>query len=146
VEHRRWLSRCRHQTRRDAGSSHDLGATDQTLLERLEQTIFNNRKLRWSVVQRGFWVHGSGDLGAYLRSVEQFTMEGRAELIRCLMLLTLAENDRLAANAQAFLDALRCPKMLINFTATEGAGEHCEMTNRSLLNGRVLDWLDDILA
>jgi hypothetical protein len=99
VEHRRWLSRCRHQTRRDAGSSHDLGATDQTLLERLEQTIFNNRKLRWSVVQRGFW-----------------------------------------------LDALRCPKMLINFTATEGAGEHCEMTNRSLLNGRVLDWLDDILA
>ena len=86
--------------------------------------------------QRGFWVHGCGDLGAYLRSVEQFTMEGRAELIRCLMLLTLAENDPLAANAQAFLDALRCPKMLINFTATEGAGEHCEMTNRSLLNGR----------
>ena len=124
----------------------DLGAIDQALLERLEQTICNNRKLRWSVVQRGFWVHGVGDLRAYLHSVEQFTMVGRAELIRCPTLLTLAENDPLAANAQAFFDALRCPKTLVNFTAAEGAGEHCEMMSRSLLNGRVLDWLDDVLA
>ena len=124
----------------------DLGAIDQALLERLEQTIFNNRKLKWSVVQRGFWVHGVSDLRAYLRSVEQFTMEGRAELIRCPMLLTLAENDPLATNTPAFFDALRCPKALIKFTAAEGAGEHCEMMSRSLLNGRVLDWLDDVLA
>ena len=72
------------------GAVADLGALDQVLLERLEQTIFNNRKLEWSVVQRGFWVHGVSDLRAYLRSVEQFTMEGRAELIRCPMLLPLA--------------------------------------------------------
>jgi len=28
-------------------------------------------------------------------------------------------------------------------SAAEGAGGHCEMGNRSLLNGRVLDWLDE---
>ena len=63
----------------------------------------------------------------------------------CPTLLTSAENDPLAAGAQAFFDALRCPKDLIRFTAAEGAGDHCEMGNRSLLNRRVLDWLDTVL-
>ena len=31
----------------------------------------------------------------------------------------------------------------MRFTAAEGADGHCEMTNRSLLNRRVLDWLDE---
>jgi hypothetical protein len=29
--------------------------------------------------------------------------------------------------------------------AAEGAGDHCEMTNRSLLNRTALDWLDETL-
>jgi len=32
---------------------------------------------------------------------------------------------------------------LMHFTAAEGADGHCEMGNRSLLNRRVLDWLDE---
>jgi hypothetical protein len=31
----------------------------------------------------------------------------------------------------------------VRFTTAEGAGGHCEMGNRSLLNARVLDWLDE---
>jgi hypothetical protein len=69
-------------------------------------------------------------------------MEGRAELIRCPTLLTFAEHDALGATAQALFERLRCPKRLIRFTAAEGAGEHCEMHNRSLVNRRALDWLD----
>jgi hypothetical protein len=42
-------------------------------------------------------------------------------------------------------DALECPKTMMHFSAAEGAGGHCEMGNRSLLNGRVLDWLDEQL-
>jgi hypothetical protein len=38
---------------------------------------------------------------------------------------------------------LECPKPLMRFTAAEGADGHCEMGNRSLLNGRVLDWVDE---
>ena len=30
--------------------------------------------------------------------------------------------------------------------AAEGAGEHCEIMNRSLLNRRVFDWLDGVLG
>lgn len=43
-------------------------------------------------------------------------------------------------------DPLSCPKDLLRFTALEGAGDHCEMMNRSLLNRRALDWLDDRFA
>ena len=64
----------------------------------------------------------------------------------CPTLLTFAKNDPLAAGAQAFFDALRCPKDLIRFSAAEGAGGHCEMFNRSLLNRKVLDWLDTVVA
>ena len=128
-----------------AAAAH-LGELDQALLDRMWQIVQNDRKLRWSVVQRGFWVNGAHNLRDYLRSVELFTMEGRTELIRCPTLVTAAEEDPLSSSALAFFDALRCPKDLIRFTAAEGAGDHCEMANRSLLNRRVLDWLDGIMA
>jgi hypothetical protein len=109
----------------------------------MDAFIRGNRQLNWKVVQRGFWVHGVNDLRAYLASAELFTMRGRANLIQCPTLITKAENDALAADAGAFFDALECPKTLMHFSAAEGAGGHCEMGNRSLVNGRVLDWLDE---
>jgi alpha-beta hydrolase superfamily lysophospholipase len=122
----------------------NLAELDQQVLDRMEQV--STPKLRWSVIQRGYWVHGVSNLRDFLRVAEQFTMDGRVEQITCPTLLTAAENDPLGAGAQAFFDALLCPKTLIRFTAAEGAGEHCEMRNRSLLNARVLDWLDEVLA
>jgi pimeloyl-ACP methyl ester carboxylesterase len=121
------------------------GDLDQKVLDRMWQVVVEDRKMRWTIVQRGFWVHGLDNLRDFLRATEPFTMDGRAELIRCPTLLTAAESDPLAAGAEAFFDALRCPKDLIRFTAAEGAGDHCEMANRSLLNRRVLDWLDAAL-
>jgi pimeloyl-ACP methyl ester carboxylesterase len=112
----------------------------------VQSQIEKNRRQRWLIIQRGFWVHGVDSLEGYLRSLEAFTMEGRAELIRCPTLLTFAENDGLGATAQARFEALRFPKKLIRFTAAEGAGEHCEMHNRSLVNRRTLDWLDETLG
>jgi pimeloyl-ACP methyl ester carboxylesterase len=112
----------------------------------MEQVIVNTPKLRWSIIQRGYWVHGVSSLRGFLRVAEPFTMDGRAEQITCPTLLTAAENDPLSAGARAFFDALRCPKTLIRFTAAQGAGEHCEMRNRSLLNARVLDWLGEVLS
>lgn len=123
----------------------DLGALDQPILDKVEAIIRGNRQLNWKVVQRGFWVHGVDTLRAFLASAELFTMKGRAERIACPTLITQAENDTLAAGAGAFFDALTCPKTLLRFTAAEGADGHCEMRNRSLLNGRVLDWLDEQL-
>ena len=126
--------------------ANSMGRIDDTLLARMEELVANDRQLTWSVVQRGFWVNGTNNLRDYLSSVEMFTMEGRAESIRCPTLLTLAERDPLTRSTRALFDRLTCPKELIRFAAAEGAGEHCEMMNRSLLNRRVLDWLDGVLG
>jgi len=124
----------------------ELGKMDQPLLDQIWHLITNNRKLSWSVVQRGFWVNGVNDLRAYLTSLDLYTMSGRESLIRCPTLLTMAQNDSLSTAATAFYDALTCPKTLLTFSADRGAGDHCELMNRSLLNRRVLDWLDDVFA
>jgi alpha-beta hydrolase superfamily lysophospholipase len=124
----------------------NLSELNQSVLDRVMQVVASDPMMRWKVVQRGFWVHGVDNLRDYLRSAEQFTMDGRLEAIRCPTLITMAEGDLLAAGAQAFFDKLRCPnKLLLRFSAAEGADGHCEMMNRSLLNRRVLDWLDDAL-
>lgn len=124
----------------------DLGSVDNTILDQLEAMQRANRHLYWSMARRGFWVHGVDNLRDYLRSIQQYTLEGRVESITCPTLLTAAENDPLAAGAKTFFDRLRCPKTLARFTAAEGADIHVEGFNRSLLNARVYDWLDDVLA
>lgn len=108
--------------------------------------IMADRGLTWRIVKRGFWVHGVEDLQGYIRAAERFTLTGRADDIRCPLLATMSEGDPLASGAEAFVDQLSCPTTLLKFTAAEGAGEHCEIQNRWLLNGSVLDWLDDTLA
>lgn len=124
----------------------DLGTLDQSLMDKIEAVIRGNRQLNWKIVQRGFWVHGVDNLRAYFASSELFTMKGRAELIACPTLITQAENDILSSSAGGFIDALTCPKTLMRFRTVDGADGHCEMENRSLLNRRVLDWLDEQFA
>ncbi|QOY90790.1 alpha/beta hydrolase family protein [Paludibaculum fermentans] len=127
---------------REAASN--LGSLEQSLIDRMDAIINNEPALHWKVVQRGYWVHGVNNLRDYLISAERFTMDGRAELIRCPALLTMPEHDPLASGTPAFFGALRCPKTLLRFSASEGAGDHCEMMNRTLLNRKVLDWLDEL--
>jgi alpha-beta hydrolase superfamily lysophospholipase len=119
---------------------------EQSLLDKMWQAISGDRKLRWTIIQRGFWVNGAEDLREFLRCITSFTLDGRAELIRCPTLITHAEDDPLAASALDLFDALRCPKALIRFSSAGGAGTHCEMMNRSAVNRRVADWLDDVFG
>jgi hypothetical protein len=60
--------------------------------------------------------------------------------------VTAAQDDPLARSAEQVYDALPGTKALLRFEAAEGAGDHCEMGNRSLLDQRVFDWLDTVLA
>jgi alpha-beta hydrolase superfamily lysophospholipase len=138
------------------GFAQRLGASEEetthlddladSTLERMWKIIQADRKLHWSIVQRGFWANGVSDLRGFIDKSIQFTLRDRVADISCPTLLTAAENDPLAASVTEFYDALTCTKNLIRFSAAEGAGEHCEMSNRSLLNQRVLDWLDETLG
>ncbi len=42
-------------------------------------------------------------------------------------------------------DHLTCQKALLDFTAAEGAGAHCQSGAQRLAFGRIYDWLDDVL-
>lgn len=124
----------------------DPASLDEEFLRSMRAAIDADRQLHWSVVQRGFWVNGVETLRDFLVASAAYTLEGREHLITCPTLITAAEGDPLAAGAGRLYDRLRCEKTLMPFTAREAAADHCEMGNRSLLNMRVLDWLDDTLA
>lgn len=130
----------------DSGQATRLSQLPQDVLDRMEEIIMHDRLLRWSVVQRGYWVNGSSNLRDYLLNLEGYTLAGRVDQIRCPTLVTCAQNDPLASDSVAFHDALRCPRKLLEMSSRDGAGDHCEMGNRSLLNRKVLDWLDDVLG
>ncbi len=111
-----------------------------------DKAINSSARMHWTVVQRGFWVHGVNNMPDFIAATMAMTLEGRYGEIRCPTLLTTAENDPLSYGAERVLGQLKCPKTLLRFTGAEGAGEHCEMRNRSLANLRILDWLDETFA
>jgi pimeloyl-ACP methyl ester carboxylesterase len=119
---------------------------DDATLAPIAEAFHNDRQMRWTIEQRGFWVHGVETLGALIQATQPFTLEGRLGAIRCPVLLAAAENDPLSRSADQIYDELRCPKTLQHFTAAEGAGDHCEMGNRPLLDQRAFDWLDNIFS
>ncbi len=124
----------------------DPSLLDDGFLDRMMSIVEADRTLRWSIVQRGFWANGVDDLRGLIEQTAEFTLRGRVDELRCPVLLTLAENDPLAASVEEFAAALPGPARVVRFTAAEGAGAHCEMHNRSLVNRRVLDWLDETFA
>jgi alpha-beta hydrolase superfamily lysophospholipase len=103
-------------------------------------------RLRWAFEQRGLMVHGVDTVYDYFNVTPAYTVADRAKDISCPTLITKAEHDQVAAYAQTLYDALTCPKTLMEFTAAEGAGGHCEAQARTLYHQRAYDWLDETLA
>ncbi|HTE85917.1 MAG TPA: alpha/beta fold hydrolase [Dehalococcoidia bacterium] len=97
-------------------------------------------------LRRGMLVHGVDTPFAYLRAMQPYTLQDRVDQIRCPTLVTQAENDVRASQSQELYDALRCPKVLVEFSNTDGAGEHCESGAAALYDQRGLDWLDGVLG
>lgn len=124
----------------------DLTTLDDAIVDRFENLLKTDRHAHWGVVQRAFWVHGVNDVREYLSCLQPYTLAGRVESIHCPTLVTLADGDPLSATAHRLFEDLRCPKTLMEFTSAEGAGTHVEAFNRSLLNARVYDWLDELFT
>jgi pimeloyl-ACP methyl ester carboxylesterase len=122
------------------GNAFVLALLDLLLRRRMRHTTAG-----WGI-RRGLWVHGVKSPLAYVRSTRDYSMEGRAERIRCPTLICSAEDDEIGVTAHKLHDALTCEKASIAFLAKEGAGAHCEAGARSLFNQRVFDWLDAVLT
>jgi len=98
----------------------------------------------WAL-RRGMLVHGAPSPLAYLDSLRDFTLRGRAERITCPTWVCNAEEDDIGASAPQLVNALTSPKTFVRFTSADGAGDHCEQGARALYHARSFGWLDHLL-
>jgi pimeloyl-ACP methyl ester carboxylesterase len=128
----------------------DFPDIDPHALDEMEEQLAGpdgNPMLRWSLLDRGRWVHGKPTLFETLAELAGFRISDVADRISCPTLLTAAEEDPASRSAAKLYDALTVErKTLIEFTSAEGAGQHCEANGRHLYHQRVYDWLDETLG
>jgi pimeloyl-ACP methyl ester carboxylesterase len=113
----------------------------------IESLMATNPTVRWGVTH-GMFAMGVGTPRAFLASYLDYTLAGGiAELISCATLICEGEEDSFfAGQPQEVYDHLVCPKTLLHFSASEGAGAHCQSGGQRLAFGRIYDWLDDVLS
>jgi alpha-beta hydrolase superfamily lysophospholipase len=99
----------------------------------------------WAL-RRGQLVHGVDSPTDYLRSMQDYSLVGRAEDIRCPTFVCNAEGDRISESAPQLVAALTCEHEFVQFRTEEGAGDHCESGARSLYHARSFGWLDRVLG
>ncbi len=99
----------------------------------------------WAL-RRGMLVHGVDDPLGLIDAMRDFSLQGRAGLIRCPTWVCSAEGDDISASAPTLVEALACERAYVRFTAAEGAGDHCEQGARALYHARSFGWLDGVLG
>ncbi len=123
---------------------------DPTLLQPFEDWLKSSQApamLRWSLIQRGFWVNGVDSVYAYAVDLFRYELSSVAKNIACPTFLSQAEDDPVADYAPDLYAALTVPnKALVRFTNAEGAGMHTEALARTLYDQRMFDWLDQTLG
>lgn len=105
-----------------------------------------NSELRWSV-KNAMWVLGAQNPVKVIREIQRYSLKDTAGLIRQPTLILHGEKDHFIPREQVDMlyAALQAPKTLRVFTAEEGAEEHCQMGNLTLLHQVLFDWLDETL-
>jgi pimeloyl-ACP methyl ester carboxylesterase len=88
---------------------------------------------------------GAATFGAWLRTLGDYSLDGRAEQITCPTLVTEGEGD-FASQSQKLFDALTCEKEFHAFSTADGAGGHCEGMGQLVWKDVVFSWLAEQLA
>jgi len=91
--------------------------------------------------------YGLSDPYELFSEVNRYTLAGVIDKITTPMLITDPDDEQFfAGQPQELYDALNCPKILVRFTADEGANAHCEPMARPLVDLRMGDFFADQLA
>lgn len=101
----------------------------------------------WAITH-GMYAMGAATPRAYVAASLDFHLrDGVAEAITCPTLVCEAEGDMFfRGQPQELYDHLTCPKTLMRFTESEGAGAHCQVGAARLAFARIYDWLDETLG
>ena len=112
----------------------------------LKLAAYFNAELRWAVAT-GMWVLGVQNPSALLREMRRYSLKNTVGKIQQPTLILHGEKDHFIPREQVDMlyAALNAPKTLRIFTVEEGAAEHCQMGNMTLLHQVLFDWLDAIL-
>jgi dienelactone hydrolase len=84
---------------------------------------------------------------ATFKRVEEFRLGDLTKDIQAPIMITDPEGEQFwQGQSKELFDAVKGTKVIVPFTKAEGAGLHIEPMGRSLLEQRMYDWLDEILA
>ena len=115
------------------------------------QSILNfairfNSELRWSV-KNAKWVFGTSNPVEMIREIQRYSLKDIAGLVQQPTLILHGIGDHLFPLEQADMlyAALKAPTTMRVFTEEEGAEEHCQIGNMTLLHQVLFDWLDKTL-
>ena len=113
----------------------------------LKLAAYFNPELRWAVAT-GMWVLGVRNPSDLLREMRRYSLKDTVGLIQQPTLILHGEKDHFVPREQVDMlyAALKVPKTLRVFTVEEGAEEHCQMGNMTLLHQVLFDWLDATLS
>jgi len=128
-----------------AGGLMDGRSTASAVLLRILRTLERKPTAGWAL-RRGQQVHGAADPLDYLRGLRDYSLKDRAGQIACPVFVCNAEGDDISQSAPQLAQALTGEKEFVTFTASEGAGDHCEAGARTLYHARSFGWLDRILC
>jgi dienelactone hydrolase len=111
----------------------------------LKQVMQRQTGIRWAI-ENGMFTFQVGSIWDLIEATESWSLEGVAHMITCPTLVCEAEGDHFFAGQPKMLyEALTCPKILMRFTADDGAEEHCQFGALLLSNHRMFEWLDTTL-
>jgi hypothetical protein len=113
----------------------------------IEEAMRTSPTAAWAITH-GMFATGTRTPRAYLGEALKYHLrDGIAEQIACPTLVLDAEDDMFfKGQPEDLYNHLTCLKTLIRFTATEGAGAHCQVGAHRLAFGRIYDWLDETLG
>jgi pimeloyl-ACP methyl ester carboxylesterase len=122
-----------------------IRAKDAPEMDRvIEQAMKNSPTAAWAITH-GMHAFGAPTPRAYVAATLDYNLRnGIAESITCPALICEAEEDMFfQGQPQLLYDHLTCPKTLMRFTTSEGAGAHCQVGAARFAYGRIYDWLDE---
>ena len=116
---------------------------------RFEEIVYKamqtDTNLRWFTTQ-GVWTFGVNGAAEFLTEARKMTIKGIVGQIDCPCLVMGAEGDIfMKGQPEQVYEELKAPKLLYNFTAADGAENHCQSGELSFKDEVVFNWLDETL-
>ena len=100
---------------------------------------------RW-LFEHGMYVTGTSSPSTFVDRLKEFSLSSDIlGKVSCPGLVCNDLDDRIKGQPQEVYDQLTCEKTFLEFTAEDGADEHCQAGASRLAYARIFNWLDEIL-